>query len=732
MNHKLKYFITLLSTALFGHSTVINADTQSSVTSQNDPNDSFLSKLGASPETHATTETEVAPGGIINFSQPHYNANENGETQAKITVNRTHCTSGSPPVSVSYASSDGTAQVGSDYQAVSGRLVWGNRAKGDCLPIYFDMQVMDDAVMEGNETVNLSLSNAFGDVTIGQGNAVFTIVDDDIGGNDGSVIGFSQTEYHINEAAPFVTITVERTDCHNSSLPASVSYHTTNASGNSMGTANAGRDYIGVNGVLSWGAPENCGTRNFNVPILDNALVENDKTANLSLNDIRGAILGQNQATLTIMNDDVTSGAGVLSFSRSNYSGSENQPSATITVNRTKCGYGSPAVSVSIASHNGTAIAHHDYQPVKGTLTWLATEEGDCQPKSFQVLVKDDSVVENRETVLLQLSNPTGSAIIEQSQAKLTINDNDFKAVQVAPDSPGIFSFSAANYRVEEHNYSAWIAINRTACGIQSPPAKVTMTTSDGTATANDYDTFGAILNWGKTNIGDFNGDCEPWLVNIPIKDDAIFENSETVHLHLTNPTAAPICTSNPPAINNNADSSVSGIKFYPNMAGSSVSRDSGFYQTEGCTPSKPELGQRDAVLTIIDNDGSTIGFEKTDYTVAENRSKAIITVSRNGVGCEGNSIHLPEAFVSYATNSQKPSTAASGTDYVATQGILRWGDTNSDESCGSRQFEVLILDDPLIEGSETINLNLSRARGANNDQNKAVLTIVDDEEKPE
>ncbi|MDM8560300.1 Calx-beta domain-containing protein [Candidatus Parabeggiatoa sp. HSG14] len=722
MNHKFKYFITLMGTVLFGHPAIIGAETQSP-DYQNTPNDSFLGKLGEPADASATTD--IASAGFINFSKPHYNANENGIHQAKITVNRTHCSSGSPPVSVSYSSSDSTAQAGNDYQAISGRLVWGNKAEGDCLPRHFYMSVMDDAIMEGNETINLSLNNPFGGAEVDQGNAVFTIIDDDIVGNDGSFIGFSQTEYFMDEAAPFATITVERTDCQNTSLPASVSYHTTDASGDSTGTASEGRDYIGVNDVLSWGANpnDNCGIRNFNVPILDDTVVESDKMVNLHLSNVKGAMLSQNQAALTIMDNDVTSGAGVLSFSRSIYHVSESNQTATIKVNRTECGLGSPAISVSFATTpNGTATIH-DYQPVKGTLTWIAT--GDCQPKSFQVSVKEDSIFEYRETIQLQLSNPTGEAHIEQSKAVLSINDNDFKSVQVAPDNPGIFSFSTANFSVEEGSQSALVVINRTACGSQSPPAQVTMTTSDGTALIDkDYNAVGVNLNWGKTIEGNFNGDCDPWYVSVSIRDDGIFENSETVHLHLNNPVTTPICQQNPPVVSNQIQSS--DTNFYQETPKTE------YYQVEECTSGKAKLDQGDAVLTIIDNDGSTIDFAATNYTVDENRKKAIITVSRSGSGCEGSAIPLSRASVSYSTNSQKPSTATSGMDYVATQGTLQWGDTTSGESCGSQQFEIPILDDPEIEGNETINLTLYRTRGASVGQKKAILTIVDDETKSE
>ncbi|MEK8015981.1 MAG: Calx-beta domain-containing protein [Candidatus Parabeggiatoa sp.] len=702
MNYKLKYFITLLSTTVLGNQ-ALNAEP--SDIPQN--NDSFLGKLGPSNHT--------APG-VFHFSQSHYHIDENSTKAAKITVNRSHCSSGSPPVSLSYATTQGTAQKGSDYQPVKGRLSWGAMAKGDCFPRQFEIPVMDDIALEGNETVNLNLSAPFGGAVIGESEAVLTIVDDDIQGHEGSIIAFPATPLTVSEEAGFATVTVHRTACHHSlPLPASVSYHTTNASGESTGTASVGHDYKGVNGVLSWGIDpaENCGPRHFRVPIVDDSVVENDKTVQVHLSHVKGAQLGQSEATLTIIDNDINSGPGVLSFSRSHYRVTEGLPLATITVNRTDCGPGSPPVSVSYGCHHGTAT-QLDSQTVTGTLTWEAI--GDCRPQQFEIPIKDDSVSEKSETLNIQLSQATDGASISEGKATLTISDNDFtKAPPIARDNPGTFSFSRTHYPVQEQNSTATILVNRTSCGPDSPPATVTITTSKGTATAHhDYTPLNATLHWGTTLTEQFNGDCEPWYVSIPIRDDTTFENSETIGLHLSEPTVTPLCQS---SHTQTAESRLSnGARFFESDTG----------LANPCTPGEAQLGIDSAILTIIDNDGSQLGFSEAQYQVNENAQKAQITLTRQGIGCKADAIPLPPASVSYSTH--QPSTAASGSDYVATSGTLRWGDTASGNHCGPRQFEIPILDDPLFEEPETIQLKLSTANGASNRQSQARLTIIDNE----
>ena len=113
--------------------------------------------------------------GELQFSQSAYSALED-DPAATITVTRGGGSTGA--VTVDYMSSDQTATAGADYQAVAGTLSF---ADGETTQS-FDVTLIDDTLIEGDETVLLSLDNAQGGAALGAAtSAVLTIVEDDTG-----------------------------------------------------------------------------------------------------------------------------------------------------------------------------------------------------------------------------------------------------------------------------------------------------------------------------------------------------------------------------------------------------------------------------------------------------------------------------------------------------------------------------------------------------------------------
>ena len=97
----------------------------------------------------------------------------------------------------------------------------------------------------------------------------------------------------------------------------------------------------------------------------------------------------------------------------------ERTPVVTITVVRS--GDLSIEAQVDFTTADGTVTVNSDYIGNSGTLVFPAGVD----TITFQVMVINDRLVEANETVLLQLSNPVGAELGAQSDATLTILDDD-------------------------------------------------------------------------------------------------------------------------------------------------------------------------------------------------------------------------------------------------------------------------------------------------------------------
>jgi hypothetical protein len=225
-------------------------------------------------------------------------------------------------------------------------------------------------------------------------------------------IQFSAPTYSVTENGLEATITITRIGTQSGDI--TVTYDTSN------GSATAPADYADVTGTRTWFGTDTT-PKTFTVPISEDALIESNETINLSLSNLTGgAALGsQSTAVLTITDND---SPGTLQFSAPTYSVHENGVNATITVTRSGGSAGTVSVDYATTS-GGTATAGVDYSTNSGTRTFT---NGDTTPKTFDVSISEDSLIEGNETVNLALSNPTGGATLgTPNTAVLTIVDND-------------------------------------------------------------------------------------------------------------------------------------------------------------------------------------------------------------------------------------------------------------------------------------------------------------------
>jgi hypothetical protein len=280
-----------------------------------------------------------------------------------------------------------------------------------------------------------------------------------------------------------------------------------------------------TSGVLNFANGETVKT--FTVTVRDDSANEGNETVVLRLsNPTGGAALGRSGATLTIIDNDSTGGtAGTLRFSAETYDVNESAGTRQITVQRVNGSSG--AVSVAFAVTGGTAESNDfSLSPTSGVLNFA----NGVTSQTITVNITNDSAVEDDETVVLRLSNPTGGAALGRAQATLTILDND------AGGSVGTLQFRAATSEVNEGAGTKQIIVERVDGSTDD--VSVTFTVTGGTATIGQGNDFTISPTSGVLNFA--NGETEK-TITIRVNNDSATEDNETVLLRLSNPTGGAV-----------------------------------------------------------------------------------------------------------------------------------------------------------------------------------------------
>ncbi len=353
---------------------------------------------------------EARADGTFTLSASSYTVDE-GDAVA-ITINRS---GGTAIVEVTLTLTNGSAVAGTDYLSGSPYTIIFNPADPNPNSRTINVSTVENTANDGNRTFSATISVGVGSSVGSPSSATITIVDDDgpakysFQATTSNVTeGNSGTQVH--QVAVVRTGATSGTDSVTCKLAAS------------PGTATGGGvDYTFTNQTITFN-PGDTGPKYCTVTIVGDTSPEATETIVLELgtptSGFGGGAGSITQHTVTIVDND---GAGSIQFTSATYTGPEAGGPIVITVSRT--GGTSGIVTVQYATvAGGTATAGTDYTSTSGTLTWAS---GDGAPKTFTVTPIVDTVVEAPETVILQLSSPTGGAVLgTPSTATLTITDS--------------------------------------------------------------------------------------------------------------------------------------------------------------------------------------------------------------------------------------------------------------------------------------------------------------------
>ncbi|MCA1618171.1 MAG: DUF4214 domain-containing protein [Acidobacteria bacterium] len=682
--------------------------------------------------------------GTLQFSAATYAAGEAG-TNATVTVTRAD--GSDRAVSVSYATSNGTAVAGVDYTAAGGTL---NFAAGETSKT-FNVAVSDDSLDEPDETVNLTLSGPTGGATLGtQTTATLTITDNDaapaLSVNDVTV-----TEGNVGTTGAVFDVTLSAA----SAQPVTVNYSTADNS------ATQPADYASASGTLTFNPGDTVKTVNVNVA--GDTTDEPNETFFVNLSSPSNATVGDGQGTGTITDDD---GAPSLSVGDAT-AVAEGNAGATTAVNFTVSllPASGQTVTVSYATADGTATsASGDYAAVTSSLTF---DPGQTS-RTITVNVNGDTVGEAHENFFLNLSSPS-NATISDSQAQATVNNDDAAlAINDLTIAEGNTGTTAFNFTVTLSHAS----VN---------PVSVSYATSDGTATAgSDY----AAVTSGTVNFTP--GDTSE-TVTINVTGEALFEANETFNVTLssatggatisdnaglgtiTNDDTAPSFTISDATVTEGNSGTVNAtftvtlsapsgvaasVSYATTSAGGTATEGSGNDYTAASGTLNFVPGDTSETFTVtvrgettFENNetffvnltspsGATINDAQGVGTITNDDTAPTISINDPAPVTEGTANPVSITFtislsaasglpvtINYATANN---TATAGTDYTAAGGTLTFSPGET-----TKNVAVSALGDALDEENETFFVNLSAASGASIADNSGVGTITDDDAAP-
>jgi subtilisin-like proprotein convertase family protein len=223
-----------------------------------------------------------------------------------------------------------------------------------------------------------------------------------------TLVQLSSSAYAVSENAGTALVTA--TLSASSAQTVTVQYATAD------NTALAGSDYTAASGVLTFTPGITVTT--FNVPIIDNGLVQPDRAFTVTLSNPTSSLLGTPAtASVTINDDDVYP---TVQFGAANYNVGEGGGAATISV--TLSAPYPVTATVVYATSDGTALAGSDYVTATGILTFTPG----ITTTTFAVPIINDVIPEPTETAGLTLSNPANATLGAPNPALLTIIDNDY------------------------------------------------------------------------------------------------------------------------------------------------------------------------------------------------------------------------------------------------------------------------------------------------------------------
>ncbi len=646
-----------------------------------------------------------------------------------------------------YATSDGTAVAGADYEAI---LAGSNFIPAGETTRTINIPIQPDNLVEGNETFTVTLSNPL-NATIAQGVGTVTILDDDAAPPTISIGDVTKLEGNTGTTAFEFTVSLSAT----AAGQVTVDYSTV------PGTASAGVDYTAATGTVTFAAGEV--TKTISIAVTGDTDIEEAETFAVLLSNPVGATIADNTATGTITNDD--SNLPTLTINDPTVAEGDSgfvDLIYTVTLSATSA----TPVTVDFSTAAGTATSGTDFEAKTGTLTIPAGQT----TGTITVRVSGDELEEENETVLVNLTNASGATIID-AQGSGTINDDD----EAPLPTLSIADVSQDEGDTGQTAFVFTVTLSAAATGTVT----VDYNTASGSATA------GTDFEAGNGTVTFLAGETSK-TITINALGDTSFETDETFTVTLASPVGATLSDATATGTIENDDDqgptfSVNDIEVaegdsgttnatftvtlsqaltteatvnYATASGTALGQgaNADFAPTNGTLTFAP--GETTKTVTVAVN-GDVLNEENETFTlqlavsigaeIADSRGVATIidndpaptlsinnrTVTEGDSGVDGMTFTVTLSKASGRTVTVKwatsDGTAKAGEDYNAATGTLTFA-----PGVTTQTFNLVIRGDTKDEPNEKLTVTLSEPTGgATIADGTGEGTINDNDEEP-
>ncbi len=691
--------------------------------------------------TNATIQTPSATVTINNtvpaptVSIADFSKTEGNSGTSLATTTITLSAASNVPATVSYTTADISAVAGVDYVSTSGTVTFAPGQTSATISI----PIIGNTTPQANRTFAVNLSAPTG-ATIGKGQAIGTIVDDD------APVGLSADNISANQTTTPTTATFTIVLTEASGLPVSVQYATAN------GTAIAGTDYLSTQGTLTFAPGET--SKTVTVTIEPATVAKAPTTFSLLLTNPVNTTITTPTVTATIQNTVTAPSLAIAPVMVE----APTTGTATALFNVTLSAPSGETVTVNYQTSNGTATAGTDYVAAQGTLTFAPGQT----VQQIPVTVNGTMQLLPNRTFTVTLSGASDATIGTASATGTIVNSN----------LPHVATVSDASASTPPVGTTANEAFTVTLSNASDLTVTLQYATADITAKAGvDYvNTTGSLT---------FAPGQTTQTINVPILGQSVNKPNLTFALNLTSPqnatigraqgigtivssVAEPSATITGTTVNDTAMtapftvtlSAASGQTItisYATQDGTAIA-GTDYTATSGTLTFAPGVtsqtvnvpiskdtafGPPSKTFTVVLSNPMNATIQTASATATINNTVPAPTVSIADFSkTEGNSgtslatttitLSAPSnvpATVSYATSDI---SAMAGVDYVATTGTVTFAPGQT-----SATISIPIIGNTTPQANRTFAVNLSAPTGATIGKGQAIGTIVDDDAAP-